>query len=338
MKVPKPIKMSSGNWFVRVRVGGQEHTITCRTEKECIKQAQLYKAEVLAGKREAKSTAPTLGEAIDRYLAARTNVLSPSTLANYQCFRRCYFQSVMDKRLDQVKDWQAVVNEELQHLAVSSVKRVWTLVSMSAKDAGYQLPEVKFPSQSKKEKAFLQPEQIPVFVEAVSGTDIEIPALLALCSLRRSEVYGLRWQDIDFGQNTIRVNGSIVYGPDGFVRKEQTKNRSSNRYVPILIPELKEALAEQMGELDKPVIATPSTNLRSSINTVCRNAGLPEVGVHGLRHSFASLCYHLGLSEMVCMRLGGWSSFQTMRAVYTHLAESDVAKGTEALSGFFAKQ
>ena len=81
----------------------------------------------------------------------------------------------------------------------------------------------------------------------------------------------------------------------------------------------------------------PATPYRQ-IQKVCQENGLPLVGWHGLRHSFASLCYSQGINEMTCMRLGGWSDFKTMRTIYTHLSESDAMKGIDKLAEFFEEQ
>ena len=59
------------------------------------------------------------------------------------------------------------------------------------------------------------------------------------------------------------------------------------------------------------------------------------MGVHGLRRSFASLCYHLGISEAVTMISGGWSDFRTMRKIYTKISESDIANQAKLYTEFF---
>ena len=58
--------------------------------------------------------------------------------------------------------------------------------------------------------------------------------------------------------------------------------------------------------------------------------------MHALRHSFASLAYSLGLSELATMRLGGWADYGTMRKIYTHLSKHDLADAADTLSDFFA--
>ena len=56
---------------------------------------------------------------------------------------------------------------------------------------------------------------------------------------------------------------------------------------------------------------------------------------HGLRHSFASLCYHLGIPAKIAMQLGGWSDMQTMLRIYTHISQRDIGARVEDLRSFF---
>jgi len=76
--------------------------------------------------------------------------------------------------------------------------------------------------------------------------------------------------------------------------------------------------------------------LWKAVNRVCIGAGLPAIGLHGLRHSFASLTVHLGIPEETAMAIGGWSDFQTMRKIYTHISQRDMYTHTQALEAFFS--
>ena len=68
-----------------------------------------------------------------------------------------------------------------------------------------------------------------------------------------------------------------------------------------------------------------------------REAGVTVVGNHGLRHSFASLGYHLGISERQLMELGGWSDYQTMHKIYIRVAQSSEEAAKNKISEFFAE-
>ena len=86
---------------------------------------------------------------------------------------------------------------------------------------------------------------------------------------------------------------------------------------------------------DDPIYTSNANTLCAQINRLCRNNGLPQVGVHGLRHSFASLAFHLGLTEQETMELGGWADYNTMRKIYTHLAAADRLKSQNKMAAFF---
>ena len=101
-----------------------------------------------------------------------------------------------------------------------------------------------------------------------------------------------------------------------------------------MIPRLKEILAQQKEAGLPPVLSSPNS-ITDSINTVCRNAGLPEVGTHGLRRSFASLGFHLGLSELEVQEIGGWSDYTTVRKIYTRLAKEDRLNAENKMETFY---
>lgn len=332
MKLPEPRQLKSGTWFLQLRLNGVSVSVAASSEKECRDKARLIKAEHKAGKRLTHSTA-TLAQALDDYIASRSNVLSPSTLRGYQAYRRTRFQPYMDKPIDKIQ-WQKAVNDEARICSPKTVKNAWGLVSSALTEQGITVT-VRLPAQIPHEKQWLTPDEIPAFLDAIRGKDWEVGPLLALSSLRRSEIYGLDWTDIDLDKKVIHVRSSVVLGDDARpVKRSQNKTASSTRDVPIFLPRLYDVL--QAAE-DKTGVVVPGNigTLRKRIQSACVKAGLPDVGVHGLRHSFASLCYSLGVSELGAMQIGGWSDYQTMRKIYTHLSQSDRQKSADKLADFF---
>lgn len=335
MKVPEPRKLKSGTYFIQLRLNGVSVPVTASTPTACKHKAELIKAEHRAGKRASeRENFPTLGQAIDEYIESRSNVLSPSTLSGYRSYRRNRFQKYMDKPLNDIQ-WQKVVNEEARVIAPRYLRNAWGLVSSSVREYGFT-PSVRFPALPPKEKEWLTAEQIPVFLAATKGKPGEVGALLALSSLRRSEIYGLRWENVDLKKKVIHVRESVIRGADGPVTRKQNKNATSTRDVPIFLPRLYDVLKASKQKTGKVVPGELGT-LRRQIRAVCESAGLPDVGVHGLRHSFASLCYSIGVSEIGAMKIGGWSDYRTMRKIYTHLSDADQQKSAEKLTTFFEK-
>jgi integrase len=134
---------------------------------------------------------------------------------------------------------------------------------------------------------------------------------------------------------TITVHGAIVPGPSGPVAKDQNKNRSSTRKVPIMIPRLSEALKACEKEEGLVVPQAPCT-LLGDVKRACRIAGITEVTAHGLRHSFASLCYRQGVNERQTMSWGGWSDYHTMHKIYIRLAAVAETEAKNLVSSFFS--
>ena len=146
MKVPEPRKLSSGKWFIQLRLGGESVSISDFSKKECLRQAQLIKAEYLAGKRQKQMNpapeSPALTEAIDRYIAQRSNTLSPATIRGYRTIQRNRFQEQMSRRLDQIapEDWQGIVNQEAARCGPKTLKNAWGFIRSVAEEATGSYP------------------------------------------------------------------------------------------------------------------------------------------------------------------------------------------------------
>lgn len=334
MKTPAAKKLPSGKWRVQLMLDGHRLNITRATKQAAEREAALMKAEYLNGIRNAPTGGDRpLRDAIEDYIEARENILSPSTIRGYQDIARNRFQAVMSRPISSIP-WQRVVNEEAKIAGPKTIKNAFGFIRSVYRENGLELPPVRLPAPIPREKPYLTPEQIPVFLAAIKGQPCEIPALLALSSLRKSELMALTWDNIDLEQRVIHVRGAAVRGPgQSYIYREQNKTAASVRDVPIIGP-LYEAL-EAVEDKTGPVLRCHYQTPYKQIQTICAREGLPAVGLHGLRHSFASLCYSLGVNEMTCMVIGGWSDFQTMRKIYTHLAEKDIAKGTNRFTAFF---
>ena len=235
------------------------------------------------------------------------------------------------------EQWQAAIKREAKGLSPKYIKNAWGMISAAILEATGRKPRVNLPAKEQNKRPYLDPDQITVFVDAIRGDPVEIAALLALSSLRRSELRALTWDCIDFKRKTITVKGAMVYaGKDGgLVHKAQNKTASSNRIVP-MIPPLEAALS-LVEQREGYVVPYGGTCMFERINRVCEKNGLPKVGVHGLRHSFASLAYHLQIPEKIAMEIGGWADDGTMRKIYTHLAQKDIADRAKDFTNFFAK-
>jgi len=274
---------------------------------------------------------------MEQYISDRENSLSPLTIRGYQIIRENRFLSIANRRLDQIKDseWQKIADAEARLCSPKTLKNAWGFLRSVASKNGVDIPKVTLPAEEAKEYQFLDYKQIRVFVRAVKDTDYALPLLLALSSMRISEIDALVWENIPPNPKFIRVQGARVLDKNNrYTVKSKNKNRSSTRNVPILIPELSAAIERDRQPSGKLLTCSQNT-LRSNCKQICLDAGLPEVGPHGLRHSFASLAYHLHMPERIAMEIGGWENDKTMKEIYTQISRSDIERYQTELYDFY---
>lgn len=343
MNVPEPKKTPSG-WRIQLRLGGQSIPVTDTDKKRCIHQAEMIKSQYkLNGQiQQQRRRQPTLTDAIDQYIEDRKNVLSPSTVRGYRTIQKHRFHDTMPRRIDSINpsEWQSIINAELAGKSLKTVKNAWGFVKSVLESVGYNVPDkVKLTKEKKKrEAAWLEPDEIELFVEAAKSSPYCIPMLLALMSMRISEIDALRWENIDSDAEFIHTQGARVLDENNeWITKREQKTEESDRDVPLMIPELRDAIREQKKPSGK-VLSCSQQTLRREVAKTCEKAGVPRVTVHQLRHTFASLSAHLGIPKEYSMEIGGWSNDKTMQEIYTHIARSDIERYKNKMWDFYNKK
>lgn len=337
IKVPKPQQLPSGNWFIRLRLNGESIPITEQTERACLEKARAIKAGLI---KEERAKSITLRAAIDEYIKAKSNVLSPSTIRGYEVIKKTRFLRYMDSDITKItqKQWQAAVNSEAVDISAKTLKNSWLLINTVLDFSGVGKVKVTLPQVVPHNTPFLTPDEIQKLTKHIKGSDVEIPILLGLSSLRRSETHALQWEDIDLKKRVIYVHRATVQNENKeWITKETNKNSSSNRIVPIMMDNLYEALKREKKRTGK-VVELPVNTVRNRLKSACIECGITVVSYHGLRHSFASLSAHLGMQESVAMRIGGWANDKTMKRIYTHVLETDVDRYKNDMAEFYNKK
>lgn len=172
---------------------------------------------------------------------------------------------------------------------------------------------VKAPKEGKPRISHLSKEQSDAFIDAVYNnykpTDAMYCGLLLAyyAGLRRGEICGLRWRNIDFDKGTITIDSAIGYGAGGNYTKPP-KTESSNRTFP-LMPQLKEALKARydyikphnswfvIGKEDKFMSLQSFTNNFQKFaddNELKDNYG-KRLTPHSLRHNVATVGINSGM-------------------------------------------
>lgn len=340
MKTPKPHRLPSGNWFVQLRLGGESISITETSEKKCNEQARLIKAEYLAGKRQKQVINDKLFRvACTEYIDRRRSRLSPSTIQGYEKVAEYYFQDLMDTRMDEIT-WDLVddaISKECakptktgKPRAPKTVRNAFMFVSSVLRfnkirfDEPFRLPEVK-----RKPAQILPAEDV---FEAVKGTDIELPCLLAMwLTMSISEIRGLtKSHSIRNGQITIVETVVDIRGKP--VRKEGGKEveRTRVQNIPPYIQGL-------IDKVEGDVLCTLSAGaINERLKRRLIKFGLPPISFHKLRHIAASTMAALNIPANYAQERGGWKTDHVMKAVYTHTFARERLDADKKMDDHFA--
>ncbi len=158
--------------------------------------------------------------------------------------------------------------------------------------------------------------------------------------LRIGELYALRWGDVEIDRRRLHVRRSTTVGAtyaDGKVRRLEatTLPKSGRERIVPLPPDALAALAGCVGPADGLVFGVGRDDAKYPWEAVCKASGLRDIGLHGMRHTFASQLVAAGVSlQRVQVLLGHASIDVTQR--YAHLAPSDLVGSTDVLAGTVA--
>ena len=211
----------------------------------------------------------------------------------------------------------------------------WDLLSRNV------LERVTPPRRTKPELRILGVPEIQALIQAVAGTDHHVVTHLAInTGLRRSELCGLRWSDVDLDARTLKVVRTMVSVRGHAVQFGEPKSKASRRVVAFdsetegLLRE-HSALLSEFGPLgDEQVCARRdgSVMLPEAVSrghrAMALRCGIEGVRFHDLRHTHASLLLASGVPIHVVQARLGHESIQTTVDIYGHVVPaSDVEAG-----------
>lgn len=343
MKMPKAKRLPSGNWSIQVMTDGKRVSNTFPTERAAVAWAAQVKAGAALERKKEQTESITLYEAIGRYIKERSNVLSPSTIEGYEEIRRNRFQGIMKEkiqRIDQKKIQGAINKEAGDGISAKTIRNALGLLEsvMAYFKVEVDTKRLKLPQRKRKEHAIMDASDIVELFDHIRGNLVEVPILLAVwLGMRRSEIMGLCWDCVDCEKSTITVRRTYIRGGGGYILREETKTEASRRVLdcPAYIMEKLIALRPAQFKATDRVFHMHPNTIYQSMKRICEREGIDFVGVHGLRHTNASVMLSLGIMDKVAMARGGWATDVTMKQVYQHLFQSDVDIAAMRINTFF---
>lgn len=195
----------------------------------------------------------------------------------------------------------------------------------------------------------MTPDEIRAFLKGVRDDRLyAMFVVIALLGLRRSEVLGLRWEDVDLDNATLMVRQGL-HRVEGRLQLMATKTARSRRTVPMpraVLASLKAHRAEQ--ELERRQLAerwpdsgfvfttpigTPidPDNCSKIVRAALKRAGVRAVRMHDFRHGVVSVLMGLGVPPRTVMEIAGHSGLEMTMNVYAHVTMDDKRAALEKL-------
>lgn len=340
----KITRLPSGAYHTTIYAGKSDDgkrkykSITADTPKEVKRLAALYE---LQKEKEDKPTALTLEQAMHNYTKKRINILSPTTYRLYDMIERSYFKDIQKMPVANITndDIQEEIDKLCETLAPKSVRNAGgyliAVLSEAVPDRRYS---VDYPKKIKAQISIPSDAEMQNIFEASEGTRLELPVLFGAClGMRRSEILGLKWENIDIDRKTLTVKQAIVYDKDNNPVEKPPKSFSGSRTV--IMPDMVIERLKRIPEAERsgPVVNLEGFMISEGFARLLEHSNIRHYRFHDLRHYFASVMYGLGVPPKYAAQRMGHADETMINRVYAHIMQSKVDEQTEKINAYFNK-
>ncbi len=367
-------RKSDGKWVGSITIeGGKRKVLYGDTRKEV---QEKLKAALHEQQQGVLITAPqqTLSQYLEHWLEHTIKpTIRPRSHERYEEIARLHIIPTIGKIKLQALTPQHVETMQSkklkQGLSPTTVAAIHGLLHKALEDAVKKglvarnvCDAVSPPRKQHKEMKPLTAEQARQLIEAAKGHPQEGLFVLALATgMRRGELLGLKWQDIDFTSGVLHVRRVLSRTPtkvgratgDRYVEAE-TKTKKSRRSIVLAdfaLQALKQHKARQeeahrvagdawedhgyvfCNEIGRHV--NPGHGVLVQLKLLLKKAGLPDIRFHDLRHSTATLLLSQGVHPKIVQEILGHSEISMTMDVYSHVLPTMQKDAMEKLNQTF---
>lgn len=221
---------------------------------------------------------------------------------------------------------------------------------------GNPCERVKTPKVERTEARYLDEVEAAEMFKCLQEEDVfhrAIITLLLYSGMRRGELCGLQWSDIDFDDKIIKIQRSSLYLPERGIYEDTTKNYSSDRVIKIAdeaINLLKEYKMHQNSDRVKAGDRWIETgrvftrwdgepihpdSITGWFSKFIKKNSLPNISIHSLRHTNATLLIASGVDLRTLSKRLGHAQLSTTGNIYTHAIKSADERAADIIQDIF---
>jgi integrase len=346
-------KLDNGSYQATIYLGRDENGkkinkyVTKQGLKECKAAARKIEQEHEEGKLTNVDNI-RVAEWIKNWIEIHKNKYSPSTIVLYSGYLKNYYRPFFKQmKFKELKDihLKKFANELLGKQSTTSTRRILSCLRPMFYDAlkdKTPFRDFKLPKEEKVDYSDVPtPEVFKKIHTAVKSTrDEPIILLAAWCGLRREEIFALKFNDLNFESNTIRIDEAYVINDQGQYQIKTTKSENGLREVaapPCLMNLLKNCnpaefslrkrkkqktqVVEISGKKhkgEKFIFPMRPDSYSSYLSQLVKEKNMPKTRLHFLRHYHATWLYENDVPDhLSAERLG--HDIRVLKEVYQHL-------------------
>ena len=342
-----------------------------RTQKEAKIALARLEVSIKTNGLPQKTKSTTFKEVYEMWLSSYAHTVTESTLSRTRIIFNKHvlpkFGDIQIEKIDTIycqkitNEWYEKGSSKQYPLFINYIGKVFQLAINLGITTNNPAANVIIPRQKKakteKKLNFYTKEQLELFLATIEQEEVKfirvrdyaLFRLLAFSGCRIGEILALNWSDINFDTNTLTINKTIAKSNKYYV-SETPKTKKSNRKIILdskTLHHLKTWKLEQkkflfsLGYNQPKFIFTNESNGFSINQTVSdrlkvyqSRAPLHNIGLHGFRHTHASILYNAGATDKEVSERLGHSNIKTTMDTYTHLSDDQKEKTTDKLMNY----
>ena len=352
-------KRDDGRWEGRIVVGHKENGdsifryVYAPTQKELSVKLRQH-IDNYQGADLTEQSRMTLSEWLDKWLENMVDTLRPNTLRNYRSYIENHIRPGLgDKPLARItpKDVQRFYEKLNNTLASSTVRCIHTTLHGALKAAqqahliaSNPIEQTIAPRFSYGAKQILTDEQLDVFMKVIAEDEIWCDFFYTelTTGLRRGEICGLKWEDFDETSGTLKICRTLYREDGGGLTAGDTKTSTGTRK--IVLPSSTAALLSKrkVSALTewifpnplKPEQPTDPGSAYRQLKVLLKQAGLPNIRFHDLRHTFATHALASGVDVKTLSSILGHTRAAFTLDTYTHTTGDMQKRASEVVGDF----
>ena len=205
---------------------------------------------------------------------------------------------------------------------------------------GCALPKVEH-----KEMKTLTADQLSAFFQEAKDSGVyELYYLDLATGLRRGELLGLKWTDVDFQHGALKIQRAISR-QNGKVVEAPLKTKNAYRTLPMSADAI-DVLMQQRRKTGNSEWVFPSPtgspmhpdSVTDWMNKFSKRHELPHINPHAFRHTMASMLYFNGVDSVSISKRLGHAQVSTTANIYAHVMEAADRKNADILADVFLKK